>query len=309
MIRALPVCKGCGQPIRGSYITALGATWHPEHFVCAACSLPFTDTQFTIHEGAPYHIACYEQQIAPRCAYCGKPLREYLIDHWGTYFCKQHQYEYPTCVYCGRLVSPQQQEAAREPGEGIRCPICRASAVETVEVARPLFSQVKQWVGRQRLVYNNLPLSLDLCGPARLAALLHGRSQVHAHGATMSTTYTQDGRELYTKVEGVSVLRGLPAMLFQGVAVHELGHVWLVVHGVKNLPLWAEEGFCELLSYYWYSEVNTPESRYYSHSIEHRADPVYGEGFRRIYALANAVGFPRLVETLQTQKRLPELRS
>jgi hypothetical protein len=305
MLQMLPVCKGCGQSIWGSYVTALGATWHPEHFVCAACARPFADGQFTIHEGAPYHIACYEQRFAPRCAYCGKPLYDYLVDQWGTHFCKEHQYAYPTCVYCGRLVSPQQQEADREPGEVVRCPICRASAVETVEAARPLFSQVKQWVGSRGLIYNNLPLSLDLCGPARFASLPQAHARGHVHGATNMVTYTQNGRELYTKVKGVAVLRGLPAILFQGVTIHELGHVWLAVHGVRNLPLWAEEGFCELLSYYWYNEVNTPESRFHAYNIERRTDPVYGEGFKRIHALANSVGFARLLETLQTQKHLP----
>src|SRR5579884_4008808 len=129
MIQILPVCKGCGQSIRGEYVSALRATWHPEHFVCAACSRPFADMQFALHEGAPYHVACleqriaprcavcsrpitdtrytvrdgasyhttcYEQQVAPRCAYCGKILHEYLVDQWGTPFCKQHQHEYPT---------------------------------------------------------------------------------------------------------------------------------------------------------------------------------------------------------------------
>jgi DNA-directed RNA polymerase subunit RPC12/RpoP len=338
MIQALPVCKGCGQSIWGGYVTALGAAWHPEHFVCAACSRPFadmqftilegapyhvecleqqiaprcavcsrpiTDTQYTVHNGASYHTACYDQQIAPRCAYCGKILHDHLVDQWGTHFCKEHQYEFPSCVYCGRRVPPQQQEAGREPDEGIRCPICRSSAVETIEAARPLYSQVKQWVARQGLVYNNLQLSLDLCGPSRLATLAHGHVQGHAHGITEMVTYRQNGRELYTEVKGVAVLRGLPDILFQGVVAHELGHVWMAVHGVSNLPLWAQEGFCELLSYNWYKEVNTPESLFHAHNIEQRTDSVYGEGFKRIYALAKAVGFPRLIETLQTQKRLP----
>ena len=308
MIATPPTCQGCGQPIWGRYITALGAAWHPEHFRCAACGLPITDTQFTVHEGAPYHITCYTQQVAPRCAYCGRPLLgEYLVDYWGTRFCKQHQNEYPTCTYCGRLVPPQQQEQHREPGESVRCAICRASAVETVEVARPLFAQVKQWVGRQGLTYKNLPLSLDLCSPARLAELLHNRSQVHAHGATMSTTYMENGHEVYTKVQGVSILSGLPAILFQGVTIHELGHVWLIVHGVRTLPLWGEEGFCQLLSYNWYRETNTAESLYYAHNIEHHTDPVYGEGFKRVRALADALTFPGLLETLQREKRLPTL--
>ena len=102
------------------------------------------------------------------------------------------------------------------------------------------------------------------------------------------------------------MLQGLPAPLFQGVVVHELGHVWLVVHDIKGLPPWAEEGFCELLAYRYYSGLNTPEGRFYAAGIENNPSPVYGEGFRRVRAMADRVGFSRLVESLQTTKRLPQ---
>ncbi|MBV9232139.1 MAG: hypothetical protein JOZ18_22705, partial [Chloroflexi bacterium] len=226
MMPVRPICKRCGQPILGSYFTALGATWHPEHFVCAACGLPITETSFHVYQDAPYHVECYTNQVAPRCAYCNKPLvGEYLIDHWGTLYCTEHQHEYPPCAFCGRLVSPQQREQGPGSSESIRCPICRASAVETSAEAEPLFRQVKQWVSSQGLTYNNLPLSLVLCGRARLAQLLSERSHVHALGATVSSTYRQNGHPVRTEVSGVAVLQGLPATLFQGITVHELGHV------------------------------------------------------------------------------------
>jgi hypothetical protein len=168
-----------------------------------------------------------------------------------------------------------------------------------------LFAQVKQWASSQGLVYNNLPLSLELCDRARLAVLLQERNQVHSLGATVSSTYTQNGRVMRAEVGGVAVLRGLPATLFQGVTVHELGHVWLIVHGIENLPSWAEEGFCELLSYRFYTAMNTPESRHQALTTEQNTDPVYGDGFRRVRARADALGFSRFLDSLRTTKRLP----
>lgn len=303
------VCKGCGQPIIGNYITALGATWHPEHFVCAGCGQPIADLQFTVHQNAPYHLACYERFVAPRCAYCNKPLiGRYLTDYWGTAFCAEHVQQYPRCDYCGRLVSPWQQEQSPQPGIGTRCPICRSSAVEDIEVAKPLYADVKRWVGRQGLTYRNLPLKLDLCGPAHLASLLQGRQLTHTQGATESITYTEDGHEPYTEVRGVAVLRGLPSIVFQGVTVHELGHVWLIVQGVRNWPAWMEEGFCELLSYRFYQDLNTPESCYHVVALEQNQHPIYGDGFRRVKAIADAVGFQRMLEVIQTTKQLPAIR-
>ncbi|GHO87353.1 protein DA1 [Dictyobacter formicarum] len=302
-----PVCKSCGQPIWGNYLRALGATWHPEHFICAGCGQIIQGSSFQVHQGFPYHIECYNRQIAPRCVYCNKPLvGEFLIDYWGQKFCREHEKQFPHCAYCGRLVPPQQQE---HNAEVIRCPVCRSTAIEGSAEAKPLFSRVIRWMNSQGLIYNNLRLSLDLCGRAHLNNLLREGNIGHSLGATTSAMYTQNGRLLRTEINGIAVLQGLPAILFQGVTIHELGHVWLIVTGVHQLPTWAEEGFCELLSYRYYQDANTPEGRYHSLSKEHNVDPIYGDGFRRMRALVDRVGFPCLIETLRTTKRLPAPKS
>ncbi len=301
-----PICKRCGQPIQGAFLSALGATWHPEHFVCAACNQPIRDTGFTVQDGLPYHTACYRDCLAPRCAYCGKPLvDEYLIDHWGTKFCKEHEGQYPHCAYCGRLVPPQQQEQGASRNENVRCPVCRSTAIETSSEAQSLFRNCIQWVSGKGLKYNNLRLSLELVNRVKLAQYLSAHTEPHALGATMSATYMQDGHVMRTEVSGIAALQGLPSTLFQGVTIHELGHVWLVVQGISGLPLWAEEGFCELLSYYFYTEMNTPESSYHAQNIERNPNQVYGEGFRRVRALAERMGFQQFIEKLRTTKRLP----
>jgi len=306
-----PICKQCNQPIMGSYINALGATWHPEHFLCAACHKPIGDARFNLHEGVPYHSECFRQWIAPRCAYCGKPLMsEYLVDHWGTKYCKEHQGKYPTCTFCGRLVPPQQREHSVDNGESVRCPICRASAIEKIEQARPIFSRLIQWVNNQGLIYNNLPLSLELVDRHKLAKLITGRAGtagIHSQGVTLSTTQTVNGKVVRTEVNGVAILEGMPAISFQGVTIHELGHVWLIVHDIKGLQPWAEEGFCELLTHRYYTQLNTEESRYHAKGIETNPDPIYGEGFRRVHVIVDAMGFQRFVEIMQRTKRLPSI--
>jgi len=199
-------------------------------------------------------------------------------------------------------VPPNEQEAG---ADTVRCPICRSTAIDTAEVAKPIFSQLIKWVSAQGLKYNSLPIQLELCGRAKLASYLRERNQTHSLGATMSTTYMQDGHVVRTEVSGVAVLYGLPTTLFQGVTIHELGHVWLIVQGIQGMPDWAVEGFCELLSHRYYSALNTPESRYHATSVADNPDPIYGEGFRRVRAIADAMGFQRFLATMQASKRLP----
>lgn len=303
-----PLCHYCGQAVWGQYVNAMGATWHPEHFLCAGCGKPLNDEQqFQIYQGQPYHSACYLTYRAPRCVYCQEPLSgRYLVDGWGNTFCKEHQTQYPACSFCGRLIPPQQQTPGWRLGGSMRCQVCRSTAIETAEQAQPLFTRLKTWVSQQGLRFNQLPLRLELRDSARLEQLLQGRTVVHPLGVTLSSSQVQQGGHLVnSRVEGVAVLEGMPATLFAGVVLHELGHVWLTVQGVEAMPLWAEEGFCQLLSHRYYHDLATDEARYCATSIEKDADPVYGEGFRRISALAEHVGFQALIGTLQTTRRLP----
>jgi len=301
------ICKACGKPIWGNALIALNAAWHPEHFLCAACHQPIGGMVFHVHEGRPYHPACLTQYVLPRCVFCGKPLiGEFLVDQWGNQYCKEHQGQYPPCAYCGRLVPPEMQEEYGQ-HDAVRCPLCRKSAIETVKDAQPVFSQLKQWVSGQGLRYNNLPIALELCGRTTLASYLRDQHDHHTLGATLSTTYTADGRIVQNRVDKIAVLRGLPSFLFEGIVIHELGHAWLIVHGIQNLPQWAEEGFCELLAYRYYGEQGTEMARYRRESMLRNPDPIYGEGFRRMRTLAQHVGFEQLLEHLRITKRLPTL--
>lgn len=338
------VCRQCGQPIEGQYITALNAVWHPEHFLCAACHQPIGDESFNVQDGQPYHPRCYIERVAPRCAYCGKPLTgryiqaegknyhpdcyrdhvvarcaycnapltgEYLVDAWGTKFCKRHKQEFPACEFCGRLIPPAQQERGDPRAlQSERCPVCRSRAIESMSQARPLFDEVARWARTQLPDFNNASLKLELCDRATLARYMQGKGGVHGSephtlGVTLSTTHTLNGREVRTEVNGIAVLQGLPVPLFQGTLAHELGHAWLVMQGIKGLPPWAEEGFCEVLAFRYYTHLNTPESRYYAESIERNPHPIYGEGFRRVRATMDRMGFVNYVTTLRATKRPP----
>lgn len=240
-----------------------------------------------------------------RCYVCGKTLKgAFLVDSWGEKFCLEHQGKCPSCSFCGRLIPPQYQEVNQIIHPHIRCQVCRSSAIETLEQANPLFGKIVQWVNGQGLRYQNLPLRIELVSRDQLFQIDPKSSNPKTLGTAMKEFHTAAGRLPQVRIKGVAILRGLPATLFHGVTVHELGHVWLAVHGVL-LIRWAEEGFCELLAYRYYSQENTPESRFRAQQMEKNPDPIYGEGFRHLHALAKSQGFSWVIETLVNTKKLP----
>lgn len=67
-------CSACEKPIVGQVITALGKTWHPEHFTCAHCTQELGTRNFFEREGKPFCETDYHNLFSPRCAYCNGPI-------------------------------------------------------------------------------------------------------------------------------------------------------------------------------------------------------------------------------------------
>ncbi len=107
------------------------------------------------------------------------------------------------------------------------------------------------------------------------------------------------------EVDGITILSGLPRELFEGVVAHELGHAWLYLAKVDGLEPWAEEGFCNMLSYILHKERDTDESRYLVQTLEKDPDPIYGAGFRRVRAIFKKHGFGEALNYTFRERRFP----
>lgn len=67
---------GLTAPASLQVLTALGKTWHPEHFTCARCGQELGSRPFFERGGQAYCEEDYHQAFSPRCAYCAGPIRE-----------------------------------------------------------------------------------------------------------------------------------------------------------------------------------------------------------------------------------------
>ena len=124
-------------------------------------------------------------------------------------------------------------------------------------------------------------------------------------GLTHSTRHTRNGKTERVEIDFVAIVGGLPRMLFETVAAHELGHVWLIQHGISGLPQHHEEGFCELLAYRHLLAAGGAEADVYARAIAANPDPIYGGGYRALAALTANVGFAAVVQSLRSKRRLP----
>ena len=159
------------------------------------------------------------------------------------------------------------------------------------------------WVEAQGIGFRQKTFRIEVLDRAEFMSRKGGRRD--PLGLTTSTRYMRQKRVDHAKIESVSILQGLPHTLFEGVGIHELGHVWLVQQNIVNLPIMDEEGFCELLAHRHYLEIGSKADLFFARNIAENSSPIYGDGFRKLKQLEERVGFAQIIKTLLRKKKLP----
>ena len=116
-----PKCHTCHTTIKGAYISALGASYHPHCFTCAHCHQPFTDNHYRQHNGQPYCEPHFAQLCAPPCATCGQPITSAIFEaldhkyHLDCFVCAEGSHPIGENVlfhlHEGRVYCPEHFEA------------------------------------------------------------------------------------------------------------------------------------------------------------------------------------------------------
>lgn len=254
--------------------------------------------------------------IKTHCVICGAVLiGRVALDGWDNYFCAGHENEYPTCSSCNRLVCTPLTGGEGEKYSDFRvsCSLCRQTAIDTREQAKPAFEEVARFFSNLGLIFKGLNLRITLGNSIEYNKVLFGDlTSVTGPGRGLVMGYinkamTYEGGETRRVVDGISILHGLPRSLFVGIAAHELGHAWLYLAKVDGLPNWMEEGYCNLLTYMYYkNNPAVPDGPYWMKMIEHDPSPVYGDGFRTVRAAFRKRGFVESMRYLYENKDLPQ---
>ncbi|KOS13576.1 hypothetical protein Malapachy_1762 [Malassezia pachydermatis] len=95
------LCAKCGRALRGSYITALGAKYHVDHFTCSMCSTQFgPDDSYYEHDGKVYCHFHYSTMFAIQCTGCQTAILKQFVEinrnnadeHWHPECYMIHRY-------------------------------------------------------------------------------------------------------------------------------------------------------------------------------------------------------------------------
>ncbi|XP_071350612.1 uncharacterized protein [Trachinotus anak] len=97
------VCGACKKPIVGQVVTAMGRTWHPEHFVCTHCQDEIGSRNFFERDGQPYCEKDYHSLFSPRCHYCNGPILDKVVTALDKTWHPEHFF----CAQCGAFFGPE----------------------------------------------------------------------------------------------------------------------------------------------------------------------------------------------------------
>lgn len=199
-----------------------------------------------------------------RCEYCESiSFGSFLKNYWNEVYCTKHTDIVP-CNYC---------QSIKYVKNGI-CKHCSDSLVNTEHDVIKNILSVKKWLNSKD-IHINKQVSIKLV-ENNYFNLLGNKGQL-ASFEYSGLTYFGKSSESFT----VKINNNLPSSLFKGISVHEFGHLFLHTLGI-NTTSKEEEGFCQLLSFYFYLETNEKLSPYLSNCIENDPSDIYGNGFRLI---------------------------
>jgi hypothetical protein len=134
--RVIRNCKACGRPVGDSFIDALNARWHREHFLCNGCCKPIAEKSFAVRDGKAYHDSC-SLALCPRCAFCGCICTgRYFFDSDKVTFCEACHATTTHCAFCTRTL-----------GAGRACDIC-GDPIRDGREAREHLGRMVEWVRR-----------------------------------------------------------------------------------------------------------------------------------------------------------------
>jgi len=180
--------------------------------------------------------------------------------------------------------------------------------IDRLSQVKPLFEECLRWLKCQDYQFKGVELKIGLLPREQMASLANLRlgDPVTPLGMTRTRFTVRGNLRSGFEVDSIAIVSGLSEVSFRRVLIHELGHAWISLNEIQGLPLWVEEGFCELLSYQYLKSCNRAETILAAEQIMQQADQLYGDGFRAMRDFSYQYGINRLRDEMVQAKGLPK---
>jgi hypothetical protein len=302
-------CSYCGEPIEGAFSARDDRYYHPACAAevgpkCAICGESLIGHEFFEDGGVRYCRRCYELEMADRCVVCGQGIVDasYPVNAWGQAWHAACAADLMECSVCCRAVGPRERGACRLPDGRVLCGRCAELGITDPAEGGRRLDTVAVELRRMGVEVSAAGVRLDLVDRPELIRR-SGSSKVS--GYTSIQTELTNGRVSREDVV-ISILTHLEPTRFDGVAAHELGHVFLHRKVTMDLPSRVEEGFCNYLSSLVLRRRDDPEAHYYLKTMDEDPDPDYGVGYRDVRGWVEDHSFARLLTDLERRTTLPQ---
>lgn len=94
-------CKNCNKNIQGNIVSAMGNTYHPNHFLCVKCEEPIGGQKFYSKNGAPYCEEDFVKEFLTKCYECQEQIDKRILKAMGRNYHEEHF----ICIKCRRQLA------------------------------------------------------------------------------------------------------------------------------------------------------------------------------------------------------------
>ena len=233
------------------------------------------------------------------CHICNKPLTvRFYQDAWDNKICETHIDN--DAVHCSSCKGFTGKEHCLTDG---RC-LCKSCFGIAVKAGDPIDRIVRYVVANLNKVgFDDLrfeDMTIEIVSATKIAEIL---SLTVINVLQKGITKSQIIEEAFGKQQFkhyIYMLTHLTHIEFAGSLAHEMLHTWQT----QNSIIMAQkhtEGFCNMGAWLMWSKLQNPLTKIYLNTLFKNSNPIYGDGFREMYAQYERLGWKVLIDKVRKQ--------
>jgi hypothetical protein len=275
-------CYKCGKAITGAYLSVEGKEYHKQCFLCSACNKPIS-TKYDKHNGKFYHHDCYLEKFAEKCDICNELITgKYYVDVYGYKYHAKHEDEIIHCNNCYRIICENITKGGIKYKDGRNlCNLCYRNSANGQYEYDDILKYVLKNLDEMGVHIHSENIKIKSVNRNELKEIAGSNFVDRLKGYSRTKVTTSGG--ISEAEHTVYALSLIPRTHIESVVAHELMHVWLFQNTHDDHTPELKEGSCNYISYlYMKHESYSQEANFIIMLIDKNADPVYGDGFRKV---------------------------